>query len=78
MNISNIEKVYSGKPGCMCGCKGTYSYNEGIEHEDWQGKVSIRNVKRIANKVFNDPSAEINAEYGESRTPTRVYVVFFK
>lgn len=23
---SDIGKVYSGKPGCMCGCRGKYSY----------------------------------------------------
>jgi hypothetical protein len=58
LDISNIEKVYSGKIGCMCGCKGKYSYNEGVAHEDWQGAVSARSIKIIAGKVFADPRAD--------------------
>jgi hypothetical protein len=58
LDISNIEKVYSGKIGCMCGCKGKYSYNEGVEREDWQGAVSTRSIKIIAGKVFADPRAD--------------------
>ena len=47
VDISNIAKVYNGKLGCMCGCLGKYSYNEGVEHEDWQGDVNVRSVKII-------------------------------
>jgi hypothetical protein len=58
MDISNIEKVYSGRYGCMCGCKGKYSYNEGVAREDWQGAVSTRSIKIIAGKVLADPRAD--------------------
>jgi hypothetical protein len=82
VNINNIAKVYSGKIGCMCGCNGKYSYNEGVPHEDWQGKVSTRSVKIIAGKVLSNP----NANYGESaeyvfvedRERNRIQVVYFK
>jgi len=27
IDVNNVSKVYSGKPGCMCGCLGTYNYS---------------------------------------------------
>lgn len=35
-NVEEIDFVYSGKPGCGCGCRGKY----------WTDQ---RNIKRIAN-----------------------------
>ena|SRR5690348_4415596 len=26
LSIEHVAKVYSGKPGCMCGCNGNYRY----------------------------------------------------
>jgi len=56
MDISNIEKVYSGRYGCMCGCKGKYTYNEGVGAD--AEEVSVRSVKIMAGKVFADPRAD--------------------
>lgn len=56
IDISRIEKVYSGRIGCMCGCRGKYSYNEGVAHESWQGQTNPRSVKIIAGKVFSNPA----------------------
>jgi hypothetical protein len=79
LNISNIEKVYSGKIGCMCGCQGKYSYNEG---EDGQGTVSVRSVKVIAGKVLNNPAAvrteSANYVFVEDRAANKIRVVYFK
>jgi hypothetical protein len=27
INPNQVKQVYSGKPGCACGCKGNYSEN---------------------------------------------------
>jgi hypothetical protein len=80
MDISNIEKVYSGRVGCMCGCKGKYSYNEGVKHEDWQGKVSVRSVKVMAKKVLTDPRVvvEDNFAYVQDSQRGTMKVVYFK
>jgi hypothetical protein len=80
MDISNIEKVYSGRVGCMCGCKGKYSYNEGVKHEDWQGKVSVRSVKVMAKKVLTDPRVvvEDNFAYVQDSERGTMKVVYFK
>jgi hypothetical protein len=81
MDISNIEKVYSGRYGCMCGCKGKYSYNEGVAREDWQGVVSTRSIKIIAGKVLNDARAD-RTEDGYvtlvDRERNTIKVVYFK
>lgn len=80
MNISNIAKVYSGKIGCMCGCLGKYSYNEGVDREDWQGEVNTRSVKIIAGKVMSSPNVKLdgNIAYVEDRVNNRIRAVYFK
>lgn len=82
LDVSKIAKVYTGKRGCMCGCQGTYRYNEGVEREAWQGKVSTRSVKIIARKVFNNPNTnwDESQEYCfvEDRERNTIKVVYFK
>ena len=82
VDISNIAKVYSGKMGCMCGCNGKYSYNEGVEREDWQGDVNLRSVKIIAKKVLTNPNANFTESkqyvFVEDRARNRMQVVYFK
>jgi len=82
LDISKVAKVYSGKIGCMCGCLGKYSYNEGVPHEDWQGAVSVRSVKIMAKKVLSDPRANFDesSEYVfvEYRAKGTIKEVYFK
>ena len=84
VDISNIVKVYSGKRGCMCGCKGKYSYTvDGALHNSpgYDVNVNERSVKIIANKVLNNPAA-IRTEgnhyvFVEDRVANRIQVVYF-
>ena len=82
MNISNIAKVYNGKMGCMCGCNGKYSYNEGVAHEDWQGDVNVRSVKIMAKKILSNPLVRFDEggeyAYVEDRDANKHQVVYFK
>lgn len=80
MDISNIEKVYSGRIGCMCGCRGKYSYNEGSAHEDWQGKVSVRSIKIMAKKVLSDPRVVVEQGFAYVQDTGRgtMKVVYFR
>ena len=32
MALSDIVRVYRGRPGCMCGCKGKYSFAKAYAH----------------------------------------------
>jgi hypothetical protein len=66
----------------MCGCRGKYSYNEGVPHEDWQGAVSVRSVKIMARKVMSDPRANFDESteyvFVEDRAKGTIKVVYFK
>jgi hypothetical protein len=79
MDISNIAKVYNGKMGCMCGCVGKYSYNEGQAHDDWQVE-NVRSVKIIAKKVLTNPNVVYEDDYAyvEDRQRNKNMVVYFK
>lgn len=80
VDISKVEKVYSGKIGCMCGCRGKYSYNEGTKRESWQGAVNVRSVKIIAGKVLNNPDRveEGNCIFVENKNTNRIFAVYLR
>ena len=78
LDISKVAKVYSGKIGCMCGCKGKYSYNEGVAHEDWQGAVSVRTVKMFTKQIMSNPNAQYEDNYMYVEENGRIKVVYFK
>lgn len=65
-SIHNIDRVYSGKQGCMCGCNGNY-YTEG------------RMIKRVYNIVMSHPKLKIEGTFAyiDDRSG-RNYVVYFK
>lgn len=86
-NLDNIKKVYNGKIGCMCGCRGKYSYTQdGADNHgpgyDVQDMVSERSVKIIAKKVLTNPNADRteSSEYifVEDRAKGTIQVVYFK
>jgi hypothetical protein len=80
VDISKVAKVYSGRIGCMCGCRGKYSYNEGVAREDWQGAVSVRSVKVMAKKVMSDPRVVVEQAFAYVQDSERgtIKVVYFK
>ena len=78
-----VIKTYSGRIGCMCGCKGKYSYTaEGAEKfgPGYDVDVNERSVKLITARVLKDPRVqwEDNIAYVEDRNTNRIRVVFFK
>lgn len=57
-----IVKVYSGKSGCMCGCRGKWTYtNYGAENHNpgYEPKVNQGTVTRISNLVLNNPARKV-------------------
>jgi len=66
INIASVERVYSGRIGCMCGCKGKYS----------ETPVSI---KRMVNKATKE-EWEFDEMAGcyHLQTETRQYAVYMK
>ena len=49
---SKVVRAYSGKSGCMCGCKGTYNTDE----------TSKGTVTKIVNKLNESPNTKYLAE----------------
>ncbi len=65
--LENVKTVYSGKPGCMCGCRGKYT----------TPAQSARSVKILFNKVMNNPKHKIEDGIAFVETATRNLVVYF-
>jgi hypothetical protein len=65
--LDNVKTVYSGKPGCMCGCRGKYTTPE----------QSARSVKLIFNKVMNNPAHKVEDGIAFVDTGSRNLVVYF-
>ena len=78
LNVDKVARVYSGKIGCMCGCKGKYTYNEGVAHEDWQGKVNVRTVRLFTKQVLAHPNVKFEDNFAFVEEAGRIKVVFFK
>ena len=78
LNVDKVAKVYSGKRGCMCGCLGKYSYNEGVAHEDWQGAVNVRTVKMFTKQVLAHPNVKFEDNIAYFEEGGRIKAVYFK
>lgn len=56
-----VYKVYSGRQGCMCGCRGKYSYTAkgAVEHNPgYEPTVNERSVKIILGKLLRNPNTK--------------------
>jgi hypothetical protein len=78
LNVDKVARVYSGRIGCMCGCRGKYTYNEGVAHEDWQGKVNVRTVRLFTKQVLAHPNVKFEDNVAFVEEAGRIKVVFFK
>lgn len=79
----NIIKTYSGRIGCMCGCRGKYNYTaRGAETNSpgYPVNISERGVRIIANKVLNDPRVVFEGAiaYVEDRVANKIQAVYFQ
>lgn len=39
IDVAKVKQVYSGRPGCQCGCRGNYSSKPAV-------------IKRVVNNMF--------------------------
>ena len=59
-----VSRVYSGRPGCMCGCRGNYSTNPAT-------------IAQICKKIEN-LGGESTPDWHTAETPTRSYIAYLK
>ena len=67
ITLSQVARVYSGRAGCMCGCRGKYT-------------ESGRGVALIFNKIVRNPAAQYDehARCVYVETPTRNQVAYLR
>lgn len=46
-----IDRVYSGRPGCGCGCRGTYTTASWARPNTWGDNTSDATVRKIAGLI---------------------------
>ena len=78
----NVYKVYSGKTGCMCGCKGKYSYTakgavDNSPGYDVSDSVNERSVKIITTKVLKHPKVKFEDGMAYVEQNGRTLVAFY-
>ena len=67
-DIDNVASVYSGKPGCMCGCKGTYKYAS-----KWREASSKNRGYKVNDKEINDSSVKLIVNKMNTLLETEAY-----
>lgn len=84
IEISNVVSVYSGRPGCMCGCRGRHSYADrfarvGGERRGYAVRpeeISDRSVKHVVSKLNADPNTRVEDGIAWLDLATRSYAVY--
>jgi len=78
----NVYKVYSGKRGCMCGCRGKYSYTakgavENSPGYDVTESINERSVKIITTKLLRNSNTKQEDDMLVLEQNDRILVAFF-
>jgi len=67
-HLQGVSSVYSGRPGCACGCKGNHSTNP---------RVIKQIVRKVQQAVIDGYQLQIwPGEYFAVETETRQYIVY--
>ncbi len=88
-----VQSVYSGKPGCACGCKGSYRYNSAMVEAASKSRgyavtpdeVNDSQIKKVAKIILaNWHVAEVceagewaSVEVTSDSGSVRVYTAYF-
>jgi len=79
-----VLKVYSGRPGCCCGCRGKYTYRKetaaiGAEERGYSmdaGEVNEGVVTKVLNVINNDPRSVDEGGHVFLDTGARWYIAY--
>ncbi len=90
IELKNVASVYSGKPGCACGCRGKYYYakefraasskERGYEVRDEEVNDSM--VKKVVNLISRSVEEGLPLQYDDKEFKSiqigcRVYTIYF-
>ena len=85
---SNVMSVYSGRPGCCCGCRGKHYYASALRgdatvkrgysiQDDEVNDGMVTRVVNLINKAIEDGSeVEIKKDYYCLETESRWYIAY--
>lgn len=80
LDISKVEKVYSGKNNrCCCGCSGNYYYNSQHARDQHDRELVNDNMCRKVLKIVlaNDPEFPDEASFRSCVIGNRLYIVYW-
>ncbi|MCK9569119.1 hypothetical protein M0R72_09270 [Candidatus Pacearchaeota archaeon] len=92
IKVEKVMSVYSGRPGCCCGCRGKHTDASWapVKHEERGRKVNDRTVRLIVSKinlllraheVNENPNASLEVEASAGHVavmiPGRWYIAYF-
>ena len=86
ITTDSVRAVYSGRPGCMCGCRGNYRYNpQHVEEASVDrgyvvkpSEVNIAQVTRVLHIVQAAPAerVEVNSNCIYTEVNGRAYALY--
>jgi hypothetical protein len=82
IDINKIKSVYSGRPGCCCGCRGKYTYAKKFQDESSKARgykvtddeCNDRVVRMIVNKMNKDIGTKEEDGYYMMDTGSHWYI----
>ena len=69
LNVNQTVRSYSGKPGCMCGCNGSYKKGERARKMAMSALLKNPNVRVQA---WNSSADDAGCLFADTDTRTRV------
>ena len=87
IDVTKVRKVYSGRPGCACGCRGSYRYATVAAHEEGGTDIGldefndkqVKKVVRILNMAIADGTpVDIWHDMVFAEINNRSYCAYFK
>lgn len=73
LTVQDILKVYSGRPGCACGCRGNYRYRKETVEEGTKSRgyavdksdINEAQVKKVL-KFMQDYAARTDVDFADA------------
>lgn len=85
--IENIMNVYSGKPGCACGCRGKYysasqykaiaDKDRGYDDKEKPSDMMVKKVVNLINLATVEQIEFVTEEYVSVEIEGRSYCAYF-
>lgn len=67
---TQVVRVYSGRPGCACGCNGNYSTNPATISR------IVNRINALGAKTYEDCESEF--AFADNEEGTRTYTAYYK